>query len=110
MAKTDIDAKIQKVLKTAEETLRVQYEARIERELRVVEERARKYFESQEDPDISVFLNGRKRRGRGAAGATPSARSCRVCGLEGARNTLTGSKKKEHTRSEHEQLRAGSAA
>jgi hypothetical protein len=102
MAKADIDAKIQKLRKVAEEKIRARYEAQIEREIRAVEDRARKYFESQEDPDVSMFLGEGPRR-RGASG---NRRRCSVCQLEGTRNTFTGAKKKDHTRAEHEHLRA----
>lgn len=109
MGKSDIDAKVQKIVKAAEEKIRAQHETHIQRELKVVEERARKYFEGQEEPDVSLFLgDGRKARGRGPS-STAKVRECSVCHLEHARNTFTGAKKKEHSRAEHEAARAAKA-
>ncbi len=100
MAKSDVDSKVQKILKEAEERIRAQHERQIARELQTVERKARKYFEQQEEPDVSLFLAD------GGKTSNAKTRKCGVCKLPGARNTFTGAKKEKHSREEHEALQA----
>lgn len=110
MAKAEVEAKVKAVRAKALEILMKRYTAQAEKEADRAAEKARKYFESQEEPDVAQFLAETKRVVRRGRAPATGGRKCAVCGLEGARNTFSGAKKKDHTKQEHQDLKAGKAA